>query len=46
MKGARFVAVDEFGLTSGHFNHVLVKQWSDVDGSPLQFEKNTKPGMS
>jgi hypothetical protein len=39
MKGARFVVVDEFSGISGHFNHTLVKQWSDADGTPIPFER-------
>ena len=39
MKSARFVVIDEFAGVTGHFNHTLVKQWTDVDGSALQFER-------
>jgi hypothetical protein len=38
MKGARFVFVDEF-KGDGHFNATLVKQWCDMDGTPIPFEK-------
>jgi len=38
MKGARFVCVDEF-KGQGHFNAILVKNWCDVDGTPLPFER-------
>ena len=39
MKGARFILVDEFTGLTNHFNHTLVKTWSDGQGTAIPFER-------